>query len=166
MKLQLALDLLDPDEAMRVVEQAGSHVDVIEVGTSLLKLSGISLVDKIRELCPDKPIFLDSKIIDGPAREASLMARCRPESYSTLAVASNAAVRTGLEIADEDSSEAVFALQSVALAGGVNLQSITRMRDELGPDLVVVGGAILKSDDYGATASSLREITNSRKDHE
>jgi len=214
MKLQLALDLLDPDEAMRVVEQAGSHVDVIEVGTSLLKLSGISLVDKIRELCPDKPIFLDSKIIDGPAREASLMARCRPEYYSMLAVASNAAVRTVLEIADENSSEVVFDLQSVAhpveraqelesmgakwvcvhknadcgddlgeafkefldirqttslavaLAGGVNLQSITRMRDELGPDLVVVGGAILKSDDYGATASSLREITNSRKDHE
>src|SRR5665647_3360296 len=110
MKLQLALDLLDPDEAMRVVEQAGSHVDVIEVGTSLLKLSGISLVDKIRELCPDKPIFLDSKIIDGPAREASLMARCRPE-YLSLIHISEPTRRTPI-------SYAVFCLKKKNCASG------------------------------------------------
>lgn len=214
MKLQLALDLLDPDEAIRVVKEAGPHVNVIEVGTSLLKLSGIDIVDKIRHACPKTAVFVDAKIIDGPEREANLMAKCHPEYYSMLAVASDAAVRKVLAVAQDNASEVVFDLQSVphpverakelesmganwvcvhknadcgddleeafkefldvraatnlaiALAGGVNSNTITRIRDDLNPDLVVVGGAILASADCGATAQAMHSITSNERHKE
>ncbi len=93
MKIQLALDLLDRNQALDVVRAAGPYVDIIEVGTSLLKLCGIRIAEDIRAICPDKPLFLDMKIIDGPEREATLMSKCQPENYSMLAVASDTAVK-------------------------------------------------------------------------
>lgn len=112
MKIQLALDLLDREQALEVVRQAGSHVDIIEVGTSLLKMCGIAITDEIRAICPDKPLFLDMKIIDGPEREATLMSGCRPEFYSMLAVASDTAVKKVLAIARKTNAQVVFDLQS------------------------------------------------------
>ncbi|GAA1093780.1 orotidine 5'-phosphate decarboxylase / HUMPS family protein [Tsukamurella spumae] len=114
MQVQLALDLLDPEQALSVVEQVHDVVDIIEVGTSLLKLSGIAIVDQIREIAPDAPIFVDAKIIDGPQREADLMAECAPRYYSMLAVAADTAVSRVLETAGRTGSEVVFDLQSVA----------------------------------------------------
>lgn len=113
MKIQLALDLLDRNQALNVVRAAGPYVDIIEVGTSLLKLCGIQIAADIREICPDKPLFLDMKIIDGPEREATLMSKCQPENYSMLAVASDTAVKKVLAIAKENKAEVVFDLQSV-----------------------------------------------------
>ena len=113
MKIQLALDLLDRDQALDVVRKAGPYVDIIEVGTSLLKLCGIQIAGDIRAICPDKPLFLDMKIIDGPEREATLMSKCSPENYSMLAVASDTAVKKVLAIANENNATVVFDLQSV-----------------------------------------------------
>ena len=113
MKIQLALDLLDRQQALDVVREAGPWVDIIEVGTSLLKLCGTGIVDDIRAICPDKPLFLDMKIIDGPEREAMLMAQCRTEYYSMLAVASDTAVKKVLAVARANGAQVVFDLQSV-----------------------------------------------------
>lgn len=112
-RIQLALDLLDPDEALDVVARAGAHVDVVEVGTSLLKGAGLGVLDRVRELTGDTPVFVDTKIIDGPHREATLMSRVRPDYYSMLAVASDTAVRTVLGVAADTGSRVVFDLQSV-----------------------------------------------------
>lgn len=114
MKIQLALDLLDRNQALDVVHAAGPYVDIIEVGTSLLKLCGIRIAEDIRAICPDKPLFLDIKIIDGPEREATLMSKCRPENYSMLAVASDTAVKKVLAIAKANNADVVFDLQSVS----------------------------------------------------
>lgn len=114
MKIQLALDLTDRQQALAVVREAGAQVDIIEVGTSLLKRCGTSIVSEIRAIFPDKPLFVDMKIIDGPEREATLMAHCRPEYYSMLAVASDTAVRKVLAIARDNQAEVVFDLQSAS----------------------------------------------------
>ena len=113
MKIQLALDLLDELHALNVVKQAGRFSDIIEVGTSLLKLSGIGIVSKIRAICPEQAIFVDMKSIDGPEREATLMRACRPDYYSMLACATDKAVTKVLNIARTTSSNVVFDLQSV-----------------------------------------------------
>ena len=113
MKIQLALDLLDEQQALHVVRQAGRFCDIIEVGTSLLKLSGIGIVSKIRAICPEQEIFVDMKIIDGPEREATLMRACRPDYYSMLACATDKAVKKVLDVARLTSSNVVIDLQSV-----------------------------------------------------
>lgn len=113
MKIQLALDLLDEQHALHVVRQAGRFCDIIEVGTSLLKLSGIGIVNKIRAICPGQEVFVDMKIIDGPEREATLMRACRPDYYSMLACATDKAVAKVLAVARTTSSTVVFDLQSL-----------------------------------------------------
>lgn len=209
MKIQLALDLLDPHQAMAVVRETGQWIDIIEVGTSLLKRCGIGIVDDIRAICPDKPLFLDMKIIDGPEREATLMAQCRAEYYSMLAVSSDAAVKKVLRIAHENQAQVVFDLQSVpdpvkraqelqalgatllcvhknadcgddpkaafdeflnvreatglplALAGGINLDSLPAIKKQLNPDIAIVGGAILKAACRQDAAVAFQKIAQS-----
>lgn len=112
MKIQLALDLLDEADALEAARAASPFVDIIEVGTSLLKSVGSGIVGKIRAVCPGRPVFVDMKIIDGPEREARLMARAGADMYSMLAVASDVAVRKVLAVAAESRAAVVFDMQS------------------------------------------------------
>ncbi|MDH5045329.1 orotidine 5'-phosphate decarboxylase / HUMPS family protein [Enterococcus faecalis] len=205
MNIQLALDLLDEQEALAIVEEIGSFVDIIEVGTSLLKRSGSAIVPKIRAILPDKPIFLDMKIIDGPQREATLVAISQVEATSMLAVATDTAVKKVLQVAREKNFNVFFDLQSVAdpvaraielknlgaasfcihknqdtgeriidgfqeflaireatgcklaIAGGINLSTIQLIRNELQPDVVIIGGALLNSQQRLADAKQFFE---------
>lgn len=113
MKLVLSIDLLDEARALEVAQQAGAYFDVIEIGTSLLKLAGIGLVARIKAACPDKPVFVDSKIIDGPEKEAMLMCRAGVDMFSMLACASDQAVSTVLEIAGRAGIDVMFDMQRV-----------------------------------------------------
>ena len=126
MKVQLALDLIDEQQALDITRQVGRFCDIIEIGTSLLKLSGVGIVQKIRAICPDRHVFVDIKIIDGPEREATLMRSCRPDYYSMLACANDTAVVKVLEIAALTQSQVVFDLQSVAdpVARCIRLQEL------------------------------------------
>jgi 3-hexulose-6-phosphate synthase len=112
MKIQLALDLLDEVDALEAARAASPFVDIVEVGTSLLKSVGSGIVGKIRAACPGKLVFVDMKIIDGPEREAKLMARAGADMYSMLAVATDVAVRKVLAVAAENRAAVVFDMQS------------------------------------------------------
>lgn len=112
MKIQLALDLLDENDALEAASAASPFVDIVEVGTSLLKLAGTGFLPKLRAVCAGRKIFMDMKIIDGPEREATLMARCGADMYSMLAVASDVAVRKVLAIATQHDTDVVFDMQS------------------------------------------------------
>lgn len=208
MKLQLALDLIDENEALEVVREVGSYFDIIEVGTSLLKLCGLSIVYKIKAICPGKDIFIDTKCIDGPEREATLMSVSGATMFSMLACATDTAVKKVLQIAQKNNIKVVFDMQSVdnyecrakelismgaellcvhknsdcgeslvesfkefvdiksaadlsmALAGGINLNSLPEIKDKLNPEIVVIGGAVLKAEDRVKAAMKFREIAD------
>lgn len=208
MKLQLALDLLDKDEAISVVKEVGSYFDIIEVGTSLLKLYGIGIVSEIKEILPNKDVFLDAKIIDGPEREATLMKMSGTNYYSMLAVATDIAVIKVLNIAKQNNATVIMDMQSVAqykerskqlkelgveyfcvhknsdcgddltasfsefleikkitnakvsIAGGINLDTLPDIKTALNPDIVVIGGAVLKAKDKKAVAQKMRMIAD------
>lgn len=209
MKVQLALDLLSREKALYTLTEAGQFVDIIEIGTSLLKLCGISIVEEIQNKYPNKPIFIDMKIIDGPEREANLMAMCNTEYYSMLGVASDTAIKKVLAIAAENGAKVVFDLQSVSdpvlrarelkalgaeylcvhkntdcgdnpqdayseylavrkasglpvfLAGGIDQRSLTNIKSELNPDVVIVGGAILNASSIHDAAEKIGLIAHS-----
>ncbi len=113
MKLVLSIDLLDERRALDVAAQAESYFDMVEIGTSLLKLAGIGVVERIKAVCPDKPVFVDSKIIDGPEKEAKLMCQSGADMFSMLACASDQAVATVLDIANQAGIEVMFDMQRV-----------------------------------------------------
>lgn len=71
-KLQLAMDTLDGDEAVRLASATAPFVDIIEAGTPLIKSVGINIVTKLKTAHPEKIILADLKSSDVGAYEANM----------------------------------------------------------------------------------------------
>jgi 3-hexulose-6-phosphate synthase len=71
-KLQLAMDTLDGDEAMKLAASVAPYADILEAGTPLIKSVGINIVRKLRAAHPDKLILADLKSSDVGAYEANM----------------------------------------------------------------------------------------------
>ena len=57
--LQVALDLFSTEEALKVLDQVGQYVDIIELGTPLMIAEGARVVKTVKEKYPDKIVFAD-----------------------------------------------------------------------------------------------------------
>jgi len=74
--VQISLDLIDLDEAMRTAELAlRAGVDWLEVGTPLIIAEGMRGVRELRVRYPGVPIVADLKTMDGGWLEAEVMAK-------------------------------------------------------------------------------------------
>lgn len=113
MKIILVVDTLDEKFALDAVARVGHYFDFIQVGTNLLHLCGTGIVKKLQAICPEKPVYLDSKIIDVPERAATLMCESGAKMFSVLALASDQAISTVLRVAHEHDVEVMFDMQKV-----------------------------------------------------
>src|SRR5262245_23284519 len=74
--VQLSLDLIDLQEALRTAEMAiRAGVDWLDVGTPLIIAEGMRGVGELRARYPEVPIVADLKTMDGGWLEAELMAK-------------------------------------------------------------------------------------------
>lgn len=74
--IQLSLDLIDLNEALRTAELAlRAGVDWLEVGTPLIIAEGMRAVRELRARYPEVPIVADLKTMDGGWLEAEVMAK-------------------------------------------------------------------------------------------
>lgn len=87
MLLQLAID--DP-ASIGVIAEVIDLVDILEVGTPLLKRFGLSAVSTVVELAEGKPVLVDTKTVDAGAREAE-MAFGQGAAWMTVLSAATAA---------------------------------------------------------------------------
>jgi 3-hexulose-6-phosphate synthase len=101
MKLQLALDTIDIDEAIAIVRQIKNHIDIIEIGTPIIIRDGIAAVRRVKESFPDMEVFADLKIMDGGRLEAEMAFEAGADSVSVLAVAYDATVQAVIQSAKE-----------------------------------------------------------------
>lgn len=62
-RLQLALDMLELPNALRVTEQVGGSIDVIEVGTLLCLSEGMNAIRTMRSKFPEHTIVGDVRIV-------------------------------------------------------------------------------------------------------
>ena len=91
-KLQLALDTLDGDQAMHLAAQAAPYVDIIEAGTPLIKSVGIGIVTRLRAAHPDKLILADLKTSDVGAYEAGMGFRAGADIVTTQGITTMATI--------------------------------------------------------------------------
>jgi 3-hexulose-6-phosphate synthase/6-phospho-3-hexuloisomerase len=74
--VQLSLDLIDLDEALRTADMAvRAGIDWLEAGTPLIIAEGMRGVRELRAGFPDVPIVADLKTMDGGWLEAEVMAK-------------------------------------------------------------------------------------------
>lgn len=91
-KLQLAMDTLDGDEALRLAEYTAPFVDILEAGTPLIKSVGISIVQKLKSTHPDKLVLADLKSSDVGAYEANMAFKAGADIVTTQGITTFATI--------------------------------------------------------------------------
>ena len=71
-RLQLAMDSLDGDEALNLAASVAPYADILEAGTPLIKSVGINIVRKLKSAHPEKIVLADLKSSDVGAYEANM----------------------------------------------------------------------------------------------
>ncbi len=102
MKLQVALDLVDIEEAVEIAKKSVSGgVDWIEAGTPLIKNEGMEVVKVLKDTFPDKVIVADLKTMDTGFLEVELAAKKGADVVSILGIADDATVEGAVEAGDK-----------------------------------------------------------------
>src|SRR3954470_7492971 len=96
--VQLSLDLIDLDEAIRTAEIAiRAGVDWLEVGTPLIIAEGMRGVRELRARYPTVPIVADLKTMDGGWLEAELMAKAGATHVVVMARAHEETIKVAVK---------------------------------------------------------------------
>jgi len=98
MLLQLAIDR---PEAFQVLASVADLVDIVEVGTPVLKSMGVAAISRARELAPGRPILADTKTVDAGRSEAEAVFRAGVRLMTTLSCAAVETHRAVREVADD-----------------------------------------------------------------
>ena len=99
MKLQVAMDVLTTEEALALAEKVAEHVDIIELGTPLVKNAGLSAVKAVKEAHPEKVVFADLKTMDAGELEAELAFSAGADLVSVLGSADDSTIAGAVKAA-------------------------------------------------------------------
>lgn len=110
MKLQLALDVLDADRALQLAEDVRPVVDILEIGTPLMKFAGISVLEKLRKAFPEKQILVDLKTMDVGDYEADFCFAHGADIVTVLGVADCETIRGSLSAAERHGGQVMVDL--------------------------------------------------------
>jgi 3-hexulose-6-phosphate synthase len=99
MKLQVALDLLTTEDALELAGKVAEYVDIIELGTPLIKAAGLSAVTAIKEAHPDKIVFADMKTMDAGELEADIAFKAGADLMTVLGTADDSTIAGAVKAA-------------------------------------------------------------------
>ena len=106
MKLQVAMDVLSTDAALTLAGSVAEHVDILELGTPLIKAAGLSAITAIKEAHPDKIVLADLKTMDAGGLEAKIAFEAGADLVTVLGVADDSTI-AGAVAAGEASGKGV-----------------------------------------------------------
>lgn len=114
MKLQVAMDLLTVEDALELAGKVAEYVDIIELGTPLVKSAGLSAVTAVKEAHPDKIVFADLKTMDAGELEADIAFKAGADLVSVLGVADDSTIAGAVKAAKAHNKGIVVDLIGVA----------------------------------------------------
>jgi 3-hexulose-6-phosphate synthase len=92
MKLQVAMDVLTTDAALELAAKVAPYVDIIELGTPLIKGEGLRAITAIKQAHPDKTVFADLKTMDAGELEADMAFKAGADLVTVLGVAGDSTI--------------------------------------------------------------------------
>lgn len=92
MKLQVAMDLLTVEDALELAARVAEFVDIIELGTPLIKSAGLAAVTAVKTAHPDKTVFADMKTMDAGELEANIAFIAGADLVSVLGTADDSTI--------------------------------------------------------------------------
>jgi 3-hexulose-6-phosphate synthase len=91
-KLQVAIDLLTTEEALALAAKVAPYVDIIELGTPLIKNMGSAVITAMKNAHPDKLVFADLKTADAGELEADIAFKAGADLVTVMGAAGNATI--------------------------------------------------------------------------
>ncbi len=99
MKLQFAMDTLTTEAALELAAAAAPHVDIIELGTPLIKSAGVSAITAVKAAHPDKIVFADLKTMDTGELEAEIAFAAGADLVTVLGSAGDSTIAGAVKAA-------------------------------------------------------------------
>lgn len=133
MKLQVALDDITLEEAVKLIEQVKEDVDIVEVGTPMVIEYGMDAVRTMKEKFPDLEVLADLKIMDAGYYEAEEALKAGADYITVLGVTDNLTIKGCVDAAKVYGAQVVVDMICVE-----NLPARIKKVEELGVDFVSV----------------------------
>lgn len=114
MKLQVAMDVLTTEAALKLAGQVAEFVDIIELGTPLIKAEGLPAISAVKKAHPDKIVFADLKTMDAGELEADIAFKAGADLITVLGAADDSTIAGAVKAAEAHNKGVVVDLIGVA----------------------------------------------------
>jgi len=125
------MDVLTTDDALALAGKVAPHVDIIELGTPLIKAEGLRAVTAIKQAHPDKIVFADLKTMDAGELEADIAFSAGADLVTVLGTAGDSTIVGAVAAATKHNKGIVVDLIGVA-------DKVTRAREVIALGAVFV----------------------------
>jgi 3-hexulose-6-phosphate synthase len=150
MKLQVAMDVLTTDDALALAGKVAPYVDIIELGTPLIKSEGLAAVTAVKNAHPDKIVFADLKTADAGALEADIAFKAGADLVTVLGTAGDSTIIGAIKAAKAHAKGVV-----VDLIGVKDKAARAREVSALGAEFVEMHAGLDEQAEAGFTFQTL-----------
>ncbi|PTH22040.1 3-hexulose-6-phosphate synthase [Staphylococcus arlettae] len=133
MELQLAIDLLNKEEAAELANKVKDYVDIVEIGTPIVINEGLPAVQHLNDNIDDVKVLADLKIMDAADYEVSQAVKFGADVVTILGVAEDASIKGAVEEAHKHGKELLVDMIAVQ-----DLEKRAQELDALGADYIAV----------------------------
>ena len=85
MKLQIAFDCTDLDQAITIAKEVAQHADILEIGSVLIYKYGEQAIKRFRDEFPQKTLLADAKIADRGKEAVTIFAQAGADWITVMA---------------------------------------------------------------------------------
>ncbi|MEC1536769.1 3-hexulose-6-phosphate synthase [Bacillus sonorensis] len=133
MELQLALDLVNIPEAIKVVKEVEEYIDIVEIGTPVVINEGLRAVKEVKGAFPNLKVLADLKIMDAAGYEVMKASEAGADIITILGAAEDMSIKGAVEEAKAQGKKIL-----VDMIGIKDIETRAMELDELGVDYICV----------------------------
>ncbi|PTJ29028.1 3-hexulose-6-phosphate synthase [Staphylococcus simulans] len=133
MELQLAIDLLNKEDAAELANKVKDYVDIVEIGTPIIYNEGLPAVQYMDENIDGVKVLADMKIMDAADYEVSQAVKFGADVVTILGVAEDASIKAAVEEAHKNDKQLLVDMIAVQ-----DIKQRAKELDEMGADYIAV----------------------------
>ncbi|PLS14774.1 3-hexulose-6-phosphate synthase [Bacillus sp. M6-12] len=133
MELQLALDLVNIPEAIKLVKEVEDHIDIVEIGTPVVINEGLRAVKEIKAEFPNLKVLADLKIMDAAGYEVMKASEAGADIITILGAAEDMSIKGAVEEAKKQGKKILVDMIAVK-----DIEGRAKELDEFGVDYICV----------------------------
>lgn len=133
MKLQLAIDLLNKEDAAELANKVKDYVDIVEIGTPIVINEGLPAVQHLNDNVDGVKVLADLKIMDAADYEVSQAVKFGADIVTILGVAEDASIKAAVDEAHKHNKQLLVDMIAVQ-----DLEKRAKELDDLGADYIAV----------------------------